>query len=99
MGPERTEEELRAAEHNFRGCEGHLQRSIKAWRLAQAAGSSNKLHYRLRRTRGDNYRQQLKGAYESALQEFADARVRLEKATRAHKEAIAASRDQPEDGG
>ena len=98
MGLEGTEEALRAAEYNYRGCEGHLQRSIKAWRLAQAAASSNKLYYRLRRTHGDNYRQKLKDAYESALQEFADASARLEKATRVHEEATAASRDRPESG-
>ena len=88
MGAERTKEELLAAEHNFRGCEGHLHRSIKAWRLAQAAASSNKLHYRLRGTHGDNYRQELKNAYESALREFKEASARLERARREHEKAI-----------
>lgn len=98
MGVERTEQELRAAEYNFRGCEGHLHRSIAAWRQAQAADSSNKLYYRLRRTHGDNYRQKLKDAYESALREFDDARERLEKARRAQEEPVATSHDRPASG-
>ena len=99
MSLEKAKEELLAAEHNLRGCEGHLHRSIKAWHLAQAADSSNKLHYRLRRTHGDSYRQMAKDVYESALREFHEATARLEKAKRAHEEAMAAGRDRPESGG
>ena len=88
MGVERTKEKLLAAEHNYRGCHAHVHRTSAAWLDAEAAASSNRRHYRLRRTHGDNYRQELKDAHQAALREFDEATVRLEKAKREHEEAL-----------
>ena len=98
MGVERTKEELLAAEHNYRGCESHVHRTGAAWLDAEAAVSSNRRHYRLRRTHGDNYRQKLKDAHQAALRAFAEATARLEKATREHEQAIATNPERPDSG-
>ena len=90
MGVEEAKHQLEMAERELRGCEANLHRASRASLDAEAARTSNDLHYRLRRKHGNDYRENLKDHYDFALRQFNYAKEQLEKAKEDYRTATEA---------